>query len=155
MQARSGDRLIVESNRVGDADRAAEILEATPVGSRLRLRVRWDDGHESVMFPGSDARVEPGAMPMPRVGAVERRMARIELNVTEDADHCEATAQLTTNDTVFSGWGRARRNPRDPNVPMIGEELAIARALGDLSSKLLSAAADAIERHESRPVHLV
>jgi hypothetical protein len=52
----------------------------------------------------------------------------------------------------FIARGRARRNPRDPNVPVVGEELAAARALSDLSHQLLHAAAERIEAFEGRPV---
>ena len=53
----------------------------------------------------------------------------------------------------YAGWGRARRNPTDPAIPQIGEELASARALADLSHRLVEAAATAIEAFEGKPVH--
>ena len=53
----------------------------------------------------------------------------------------------------FHGWGQAKRSPGDPSVPVIGEELAAARALSDLAHQLLHAAADRIEVFEGRPVH--
>lgn len=52
------------------------------------------------------------------------------------------------------GVGLARRNPSDPDVPRIGDELATSRALADLSHKLLDAAAHEIEDIVHRPVHL-
>ena len=54
----------------------------------------------------------------------------------------------------FHGFGQAKRAPRDPNVPVIGQDLAAARALSDLSHKLLEAAADRIESFEGHPVTL-
>lgn len=80
-----------------------------------------------------------------------------EINVTfeEDTDHTEARATLRLRGVTFTGFGRARRNPVDPNVPMVGEELATARALSDLSHKLVEAAAETISEREGRPAHLV
>jgi hypothetical protein len=69
-------------------------------------------------------------------------VAAIEL--AEDRDHTEARATLELNGQSFTGTGRAQRNPADPNVPVIGEELAIARALSDLAQELAGAAAETI-----------
>lgn len=50
--------------------------------------------------------------------------------------------------------GDAYRNPKDPSAPMIGEEIAAARALIALGTDLLVAASANIERSTKRPVHL-
>ncbi len=78
----------------------------------------------------------------------------LEVSLEEDGDHTEARATIDIGGAHFAGWGRARRNPADPNVPMIGEELATARALSDLAHKLMEAAAEAISEREGRPAHL-
>lgn len=78
----------------------------------------------------------------------------IEVFLTEDPDTTRADAVLQVGDREFRGWGRARRNPTDPDVPRIGEELATARALSELSHRLLHAAAEAIEEFEGRKVVL-
>jgi hypothetical protein len=80
--------------------------------------------------------------------------AEIELSFEEDADHTEARATLVLRGATFTGHGRARRNPSDPNVPVVGEELAAARALSDLTHKLLDTAAGTISEHEGRPAHV-
>jgi Domain of unknown function (DUF1918) len=53
-----GDRISVESERAGQAPRAGtveEVLGEVPA----RLRVRWDDGHSSVLVPSAgSARIE-------------------------------------------------------------------------------------------------
>jgi hypothetical protein len=57
--AAPGDRLVVRSHHVGEPERDAEILEVLGEHGRPPFRVRWQDtGHESVVFPGSDAIVE-------------------------------------------------------------------------------------------------
>ena len=69
---------------------------------------------------------------------------QINVHLDEDADHTEAEAVLELAGDQFVGRGRARRNPVDPSRPVIGEELATARALSDLARHLLDAATDSI-----------
>ena len=79
----------------------------------------------------------------------------VEIFIDEHDDHTRAEARLTTQDTTVTiGRGRARRNPHDLNVPEIGDELAVARALSDLSHQLLDAAVQDIEDVTHRPAHL-
>ncbi|MGH2547586.1 MAG: DUF1876 domain-containing protein [Acidimicrobiales bacterium] len=84
----------------------------------------------------------------------EASVIQVEISLKEDADHTDARVTLTLGDTTYTGSGRARRHPADPNVPVIGEELASARALSDLAHKLVDAAAEAISEREGRPTHL-
>jgi hypothetical protein len=53
MEGSVGDRLILESERVGQPNREGEILEIRPVGDVVRYRVRWDGGHESTIMPAA------------------------------------------------------------------------------------------------------
>ena len=55
-----------------------------------------------------------------------------------------AHAVLNLRGDHFESVGRARRNPTDPPLPVIGEELAIARALQDLTGQVMRAAQDKI-----------
>jgi uncharacterized protein DUF1918 len=50
-----GDVIVVEEHHLGEGRRACEVLEVLGTGSNERYRVRWDDGHESIFFPGNDA----------------------------------------------------------------------------------------------------
>ncbi len=84
----------------------------------------------------------------------EKRVWTVEILFTEDESHTRADARLSTGVRQISGWGRARRNPNDPDVPAIGEELAAARALSDLTHHLIHEAATAIEDFEGHPVEL-
>ena len=59
MEARQGDRVVVEGAKVGQSRRSGEIIEVVVAGQSQHYRVRWDDGHESLFFPSSDARIEP------------------------------------------------------------------------------------------------
>ncbi|MGH9246606.1 MAG: DUF1876 domain-containing protein [Acidimicrobiales bacterium] len=78
----------------------------------------------------------------------------VDIQIDETEERTEAKATIRVRDKEFAGWGRARRNPADPNVPMVGEELAIARALSELSHHLVDAAAQTIESFEGHPVRL-
>jgi hypothetical protein len=60
MVVKSGDRIIIESEKVGQPDREGEILEVIEAPYGTRFRVRWDDGHESTIRPsGGSARSVP------------------------------------------------------------------------------------------------
>jgi Ala-tRNA(Pro) deacylase len=52
--AHPGDVIEVTGRRVGDTSRAGEICEVLGTVERPYYRVKWDDGHETVFFPGSD-----------------------------------------------------------------------------------------------------
>lgn len=51
MTGKIGDRIIVESEKVGVPPREGEILEVIEATYGTRYRVRWDDGHESTFRP--------------------------------------------------------------------------------------------------------
>jgi hypothetical protein len=58
MQGKTGDRIIVESEKVGTKPREGEILEAIESPSGGHYLVRWADGHESDFRPaGGSARI--------------------------------------------------------------------------------------------------
>ena len=84
----------------------------------------------------------------------DQGVLEVGLTIEEDDDHTDATASLELKGMTFHGRGRARRNPTDPKVPIIGEELAVARALNELSHQLLEAAANAIGQWSGRPADL-
>ncbi|HEY7222831.1 MAG TPA: DUF1876 domain-containing protein [Micromonosporaceae bacterium] len=57
-----------------------------------------------------------------------------------------AEARLHTGDpSNVRGVGRSWRNPADPEVPEIGDELAVARALADLAAHLRSVAVEDVD----------
>jgi hypothetical protein len=51
MAAQVGDRIIVESQKVGRAAREGEVLEIIEASYGTRYRVRWDDSQESTIRP--------------------------------------------------------------------------------------------------------
>jgi hypothetical protein len=57
-EAAAGDRLVVRPHHLGESERDAEILEVLGTHGGPPYRVRWtDDGHETVVYPGSDVYV--------------------------------------------------------------------------------------------------
>lgn len=58
MDAKTGDTIIVESERAAQPPRRGtieEVLQPEPA----RFRVRWEDGHESILTPAAGvARIE-------------------------------------------------------------------------------------------------
>ncbi len=61
----------------------------------------------------------------------------IEVGIDEDESTTLVHVTLDLRGDHFDATGKAKRNPTDPNVPLIGEELALARALGALEEQLV------------------
>jgi hypothetical protein len=59
MFARVGDELIIEGHEVGRPRRTGRIEEVRSDGGGPPYLVRWDDtGRTTLLFPGSDCRIE-------------------------------------------------------------------------------------------------
>jgi hypothetical protein len=85
----------------------------------------------------------------------EAKRWNIAINIDEHEGRTRAKARLQTRDGERVGVGTARLNPADHDVPEIGDELAVARALTDLGDQLLAAAAaDIGENTHERDVHV-
>ncbi|HEX2503195.1 MAG TPA: CBS domain-containing protein [Miltoncostaeaceae bacterium] len=62
--ASPGDRLVISAHQLGGPERDAEILEARGEGGGPPFLVRWEDsGRVSLLYPGSDARIESTRSP--------------------------------------------------------------------------------------------
>ena len=58
--ARRGDQIIIESGHVGSPAREGEILQVIAGEMTVSYRVRWSDGHETLITPGpGTARIVP------------------------------------------------------------------------------------------------
>jgi hypothetical protein len=82
---------------------------------------------------------------------------RVEITIDEHSDdrQTRAEARLHNPDHAgLTGAGLARRSPWDTEIPKIGDELAVSRALSDLAHKLLETAATDIERSTHHTAHL-
>ncbi|MDX2380373.1 MAG: DUF1876 family protein [Acidimicrobiia bacterium] len=70
---------------------------------------------------------------------------KLRFEIREDEQHCEMVIHLDTGLKKVSGEGKSHRNPSDPSMPRVGEELAAARALHDLANHLTEDAWSIIE----------
>ena len=64
----------------------------------------------------------------------------IAVHIEEDDTTTTVTTVLDLMGDHFESRGRAKRNPIDQPLPVIGEELALARALNGLQAKVMEAA---------------
>jgi hypothetical protein len=72
----------------------------------------------------------------------------------DESRSTRAEARLRTQDaTDLRGVGTATRNPHDVEVPEIGDELAVSRALSDLAAALRGAAIGDVEQVSDRASH--
>ncbi|MBP1158538.1 hypothetical protein ABIC28_004161 [Rhodococcus sp. PvR044] len=75
--------------------------------------------------------------------------------IDEHDGRTRAKARLSAGEKPeMVGVGLARLNPEDADVPAIGDELATARALADLSHQLIEATAADIEEVTKQPSNL-
>lgn len=54
-RARPGDVVVISGHTVGDTPRLGEIVEVLGEAGHEHYRVRWEDEHESIFYPGNDA----------------------------------------------------------------------------------------------------
>ena len=78
----------------------------------------------------------------------------VSLEVIEEGHMTNATARLEIGGEEFAATGKAQRNPDDPDRPMIGDELAIARALLVLARELGQKVDEGVAAYEGHEVHV-
>ena len=68
MAVKQRDRIVIDSDKVGQPAREGEILEVIEASYGTRYRVAWDDGHESTIHPvaGSARIIHASAKGAPR-----------------------------------------------------------------------------------------
>ena len=79
----------------------------------------------------------------------------VTIDIDEHEGHTRAVARLHDRDSErLTGVGLARLDPADRDVPEIGDEIAAARALSDLSHRLLQTATEDVEQSTGMPARL-
>jgi hypothetical protein len=78
----------------------------------------------------------------------------VNLEVIEEGHTTNATARLVIAGEELAATGKAQRSPDDPDRPMIGDELAIARALLVLARELGQKVDEGIAAYEGHEVHV-
>ncbi|MFH5877717.1 DUF1918 domain-containing protein [Arthrobacter sp. NA-172] len=63
MEAAQGDRIIIHGRTVGSTDRHGEIIEVRGANGAPPYFVRFDDGHETILYPGGDFSVDHSGGP--------------------------------------------------------------------------------------------
>ncbi|MBV6700416.1 DUF1918 domain-containing protein [Kitasatospora aureofaciens] len=59
MHAAVGDQLHIHSRSVGMTDQKGEIIEVRGINGEPPYVVRFEDGHEGLIYPGPDCNIEP------------------------------------------------------------------------------------------------
>jgi hypothetical protein len=161
MVAALGDRVFVASVRPGHERMGRVVALRHPDGSPPYV-VRWDDsGTETLHFPRDDCRIEP-ALPVADVTAAVGPTQRVHhwtvtVDIVEHDEFTTAHAVLHEDDapTVVTGRGESVRRAGDRSMPEVGAELAVSRALRQLSDRLAHAVRNTLIDVEHRDVDLV
>lgn len=157
MKASVGDRIVVASTIVDQPLRDGKVVEVRhPDGSPPYL-VEWSDtGERTLVFPGPDAHIQhPGEAAAPAAPARVVKGWSVTIQITEDGDETTATAVLSEEaPQPIDGVGHAHRHPLDPASPVIGDEVAVARALRRLADQLLEAAQEDVSASTGTPAHI-
>jgi hypothetical protein len=153
MRASVDDRIIIASNRVEAPVREGRVVECRHPDGSPPYVVQWSDtGQTGLFFPGPDAHVEhPGAtepstsQPPYAPAAPHTRTWRVDVHLYETGGgDTTAHAVLVTEGPGVEGAAGAHLEPGEGDIPEIGDEVAVARALRRLSDRLLGVAADDI-----------
>jgi hypothetical protein len=80
------------------------------------------------------------------------KTCQIDVVIEEQEERTRAKARLAWAGKTFVGVGLARLDPADEPVAQIGDELAIARALSDLSDQLMALTSTDIQASTHQPV---
>ena len=99
--AHEGDLILIEGHRLGESRRIGEILEVIGTAEHERYRVRWDDGHESIFSPGSDAVIRHVDHPNAEAGHASRILTS-RRRATRDARSAELHVSGLGSDRVGS-----------------------------------------------------
>ena len=60
MRAKVGERILIRGKTVESPDRHGEIIEVRGPEGAAPYMVKFDDGHEALVFPGGDTIIEHG-----------------------------------------------------------------------------------------------
>ncbi len=171
MRAQLGDHIIIAASHIDQATRDGEVIEVRGKDGAPPYLVRWADGRTGLLYPGpgSILRVETehgphdsgsnGApMPVHLEGAAAHGVAvvsepsrhvrewQVTVTIFESGDDTSANVVLLSDaPSHLAAHGESHRSRKDPSVPEIGDEVAVARALRHLADHLLESATRDLE----------
>jgi CBS domain-containing protein len=104
MRAEVGDEVVVETQTLGRPPRRGRVQEILGSADTEHFRVRWEDGHESVYFPGANGHiVRPGAgIPEQPSAEVVRRDSPSAISLLTSVERIEGRATLRTAAEMLS-----------------------------------------------------
>lgn len=152
MKAKKGDHIILAGEQVDRPTRDGEVLEVRGEDGAPPYLVRWRDGHTGLLYPGpgsvlrvADTGSDVHAYTGPPTNGVVRQWD-VQVSIFEAGDDTTATVALVADSPEhLIGRGSTHRSAGDRENPMIGDEVAVARALRHLADDLLARAAHDIE----------
>lgn len=59
MRVSAGERIVIRGKTVDNPDRHGEVVEVRGSDGEPPYVVRFDDGHETLVYPGADCVIEP------------------------------------------------------------------------------------------------
>lgn len=165
MRAHVGDRLVIESQRADARRRTGIVTGVRGSGGEPPYQVHWldaEEGHDALVYPGPDAHIEhpPGGAGAgtstegAQMHTTKRWNVDVVISEENEGDAARTWAEVgmvADDGTALRGHGMARKHPLDMDVPEIGEELAVSRALSDLSRQLRQVAAEDINDNTGTP----
>ena len=149
MKAFVGDRYVQASGVVDGPVRDGRVVELRHPDGSPPYVVEWSDtGERTLVFPGPDAHVERGdaGAPGSSPAGPPALVWSVQVTVTREGTETTAHAVLAAGEPDRLGAvGHARRSPEDGEVSVIGDEVAVARALRHLADRLIDTAEEQIE----------
>jgi Ala-tRNA(Pro) deacylase len=146
-----GDEIEVARHRVGETARIGEVVEVFGTREQAHYRIRWDDGHESLFYPGNETSITPraagGALAGEQIVTDALRSAHVEfellshrrtLTAASEARVLGVLPQETAKTVVVKAGGETARA-----VVAASDRLDIQRL-----SDVLGAAAELVHEHE-------
>jgi Ala-tRNA(Pro) deacylase len=91
-----GDVVTVSGRRVGEPSRLGEILEVLGRSEHPRYAVRWEDGHESILYPGDATTIKPRALHPPTTTDLPIAAAPLVEALREAGLECEVLPHRRT-----------------------------------------------------------
>jgi Ala-tRNA(Pro) deacylase len=136
---RVGDVIVVNPHHLGEPERTGEILDVLGESGHEHFRVRWDDGHESIFYPGNDATVR-------RESGKEGLVTTDRLRLRSELDRLGVEYELIPHERTLNATAEAKVvgvAPKD-----VGKTIVLRTERGYIRAAL--AASDRLDLHKVR-----
>jgi hypothetical protein len=175
MRAHVGDRIILAAEHIDQPTRDGEVMEVRGTDGGPPYVVRWADGRSGLIYPGPGSVLRIGApgdeaetaqAPEPKTAATPAtsgdhtqhlhiREWQVRVSLLESGDDTSATVVLVADSPDrLSARGSSHRSADDTASRVIGDEVAVARALRHLADQLIANAQRDIEQRTGEEAHV-